>query len=81
MAYESPHRLLATLADLDRLFAKRPMAVANELTKLYEGTQRGTAAELLDHYREQRPRGEFTLVVAPPPSPSAQEKAEDAPSP
>jgi 16S rRNA (cytidine1402-2'-O)-methyltransferase len=77
VAYESPHRLVATLADLDHLFGECPMAVVNELTKLYEGTKRGTAAELLDHYREHRPRGEFTLVIAP----AAREEAEAYPEP
>ena len=66
VAYESPHRLLAALADLERLFGDRPIAAACELTKLYEETRRGAAAELLAHYRTHRPRGEFTLVIAPP---------------
>jgi 16S rRNA (cytidine1402-2'-O)-methyltransferase len=66
VAYEAPHRLLDTLADLDHLFGARQMAVACELTKMYEEVRRGTAIELLDHYRDQRPRGEFTLVIAPP---------------
>ena len=64
VAYESPHRLLDTLADLERLFGPRPMAACGELTKLYEETQRGTPAELLAHFREYRPRGEYTLVIA-----------------
>jgi len=64
VAYESPHRLLGTLAVLDDLFGERPMAAACELTKLYEEVQRGTAADLLAHFREQGPRGEFTLVIA-----------------
>ncbi len=64
VAYESPHRLLDTLADLDALFGDRPMAVACELTKLYEESRRGTAAALLAHFSEHRPRGEFTLVIA-----------------
>ncbi len=69
VAYESPHRLLDTLADLGCYFAGRPMAVACELTKLYEGVQRGTASELLAHFRDHPPRGEFTLVIAPPSDP------------
>lgn len=69
VAYESPHRLLDTLADLECYFAGRPMAVACELTKLYEGVQRGTASELLAHFRDHPPRGEFTLVIAPPSDP------------
>lgn len=66
IAYESPHRLLDTLSDLAHLFGDRPMAVACELTKLFEEVQRGTAAELLAHFRAQPPRGEFTLVIGPP---------------
>jgi len=64
VTYEAPHRLLDTLVDLDHLFGGRAMAAACELTKLYEETRRGTAAELLAHYRDHPPRGEFTLVVA-----------------
>ena len=64
VAYESPHRLLDTLAALDDIFGDRPMAAACELTKLYEETLRGTPAELLAHFADQKPRGEFTLVVA-----------------
>lgn len=64
VAYESPHRLLEALADLERFFGPRPMAACGELTKLYEGTQRGTPAALLDHFQERRPRGEYTLVIS-----------------
>jgi 16S rRNA (cytidine1402-2'-O)-methyltransferase len=66
VAYESPHRLLDTLTALDELFGDRPMAAACELTKLYEETLRGTPAELLSHFADQKPRGEFTLVIAGP---------------
>jgi 16S rRNA (cytidine1402-2'-O)-methyltransferase len=64
VAYESPHRLLATLADLVELFGDRQVAAASELTKLYEEVRRGTAAELREYYEAEAPRGEFTLVVA-----------------
>jgi 16S rRNA (cytidine1402-2'-O)-methyltransferase len=68
VAYEAPHRMLDTLSDLDRFFGDRLLAAACELTKLYEETRRGTAAELLAHYRTHRPRGEFTLVISGAPS-------------
>jgi 16S rRNA (cytidine1402-2'-O)-methyltransferase len=68
VAYESPHRLLTTLTDLDGLLGNRSVTVTSELTKLYEEVERGTAAELLAHYQERRPRGEFTLVIDPSPS-------------
>lgn len=64
VAYESPHRLVDTLADLARLFGPRPMAACGELTKMYEETRRGTPAALLAHFRQHKPRGEYTLVIA-----------------
>ncbi|MGC9333730.1 MAG: 16S rRNA (cytidine(1402)-2'-O)-methyltransferase [Anaerolineae bacterium] len=66
VAYESPHRLVDALSDLAQLFGQRPMAVACELTKMYEEVQRGSALQLLAHFQEQQPRGEYTLVIAPP---------------
>jgi 16S rRNA (cytidine1402-2'-O)-methyltransferase len=64
VAYEAPHRLLDTLADVAEVLGARPMAACCELTKLYEETRRGTAAELLAHFGRHKPRGEFTLVIA-----------------
>jgi 16S rRNA (cytidine1402-2'-O)-methyltransferase len=65
VAYEAPHRLLDTLADLEELIGERQIAANCELTKLYEEVQRGTATELHAHFSEHRPRGEFTLVIGP----------------
>ncbi|MFC2029417.1 16S rRNA (cytidine(1402)-2'-O)-methyltransferase [Chloroflexota bacterium] len=78
VAYESPHRLLSTLEDLAQLPGQRFVAVAYELTKLYEEVQRGTARELLEYFRDHLPRGEFTLVIAPPSNASLlQEEGEE----
>ncbi len=43
---------------------ERLVAVSRELTKKFEETVRGTIAELLAHFREHPPKGEFVLVVA-----------------
>ena len=59
--FEAPHRLRATLADLDTVFDDRPLAVCRELTKLHEEVFRGTAAQALEHF--DSPRGEVVLVV------------------
>jgi 16S rRNA (cytidine1402-2'-O)-methyltransferase len=62
--YESPHRLLDTLADVQAILGNRPVAVARELTKLYEEIWRGTAAEAHAYFgAQERVRGEITLVV------------------
>jgi 16S rRNA (cytidine1402-2'-O)-methyltransferase len=63
ICYETPHRLLAALADIEEILGDRPVAVARELTKLYEDVQRGTPAELIEHFRQSPPKGEITVVI------------------
>jgi 16S rRNA (cytidine1402-2'-O)-methyltransferase len=63
VAFESPRRLAATLAQLAERDPQRPLAVCRELTKLHEEVRRGTAAELAEHYAASAPRGEVVLVV------------------
>jgi 16S rRNA (cytidine1402-2'-O)-methyltransferase len=61
---ETPHRLLAALADLESTLGNRQLAVARELTKLYEEIFRGPTSAARAYFSGQAPRGEFTLVVA-----------------
>lgn len=61
VAYESPHRIKATLENIEDIFPDRQLVICRELTKLYEEIFRGTAAEALKHFDE--PRGEFVLVI------------------
>lgn len=62
--YESPHKLVKTLAQFCEYFGDdRPVSVSRELTKLYEETIRGTAKEVLEHYRAKPPKGEIVIVV------------------
>ncbi|HSO27775.1 MAG TPA: 16S rRNA (cytidine(1402)-2'-O)-methyltransferase [Anaerolineales bacterium] len=61
---ETPHRLLAALQDLQAVLGDRPMAAARELTKLHEEVVRGPISVVLAHFAAEKPRGEFTLVVA-----------------
>lgn len=63
--YESPHKLLKTLAQLCEYFGEdRQISVSRELTKLYEETQRGTAKAILHYYTNKPPKGEIVIVVA-----------------
>ncbi|WP_421802046.1 16S rRNA (cytidine(1402)-2'-O)-methyltransferase [Flagellimonas sp.] len=62
--YESPHKLLKTLTHFAEYFGEdRPVSVSRELTKLYEETIRGTVAEVLEHFNNKAPKGEFVIVV------------------
>ena len=62
VAYESPHRIKATLENINNTFADRQLVICRELTKFYEETFRGTAAEAIAHFNTQ-PKGEFVVVI------------------
>lgn len=64
--YESPHRLLDTLADMVAIWgAERYVVLARELTKTWESIHGLPVGELLDWVKvdENRSRGEMVLVV------------------
>lgn len=65
VVYESPHRLVKTLAAFEDVFgSERPAAVGRELTKKFEEVQRGTLADLRAHYEAQpKVRGEVVIIV------------------
>jgi len=62
--FESPYRIVKTLAACAELMPERPLCVARELTKKFEEFRRGRSAELLAHYQAHPAKGEITLVVA-----------------
>ena len=64
--YETANRLLKTLTVASEIFKNREIAVAREITKLYEECNNGTASELIEYYTKNTPKGEIVLMVAPP---------------
>ena len=64
MFYESPYRVVKTLTQLIEFMGPgRQGAVARELSKIYEEIVRGTLQELLNHFTENNPKGEFVIVI------------------
>jgi len=61
VALEAPHRLLASLTDVEEILGDREIAVCRELTKVHEEVFRGTVSQARAHFSQ--PRGEFTLVI------------------
>jgi 16S rRNA (cytidine1402-2'-O)-methyltransferase len=63
VAFESPHRIDASLADLEAIWGDRPIALARELTKTFEEVLRGTAGGVRAALTPERRRGEMVLVL------------------
>jgi len=61
--YESPYRLVKTLTDIKEVLGNRRVAVCRELTKKFEEVIRGKAGDVLEKFREHRPKGEVVVVV------------------
>lgn len=64
--FDTAPRLVKSLAAIAQVLPGREVAVARELTKLYEECRTGTPAELIAHYEAHPPRGEIVLLVGPP---------------
>ncbi len=63
--YESPYRVLKLLQQLAEVFGPERQACAcREISKVHEECVRGTLQELVAHFTETEPRGEFVVVVA-----------------
>lgn len=63
VAFDSPYRVLKSLALMAEVLPDRQLTVARELTKVHEQVLRGTAGEIIIGLGE-RARGEFTLVIS-----------------
>lgn len=76
--YESPYRVVKCLEQFAEYFGEeRPISVSRELTKKFEETVRGTVGEVLAHFREHEPKGEFVLVVAGKPTKKKRNETEE----
>ena len=62
--YESPYRVLKTLQQLaEHLGGGRRASACREISKVHEESVRGTLDELITHFKETEPRGEFVIIV------------------
>lgn len=63
VCFEAPHRIVDALEDVLAILSDRRMVAARELTKLHEEFVRERVSQVLAHFKEHRPRGEFTLLI------------------
>ena len=63
--YESPYRVLKTLQQFSEVFGPdRQVSCCREISKVHEESVRGTLLEVIAHFQEHEPRGEFVIVLA-----------------
>lgn len=63
--YESPYRVLKTLQQFALTFGgDRQVSVCREISKVHEESVRGTLDEVIAHFTEKEPKGEFVIVLA-----------------
>jgi 16S rRNA (cytidine1402-2'-O)-methyltransferase len=62
--YESPLRLVKTLADLIEFFGEtRQCSVSRELTKMFEENRRGSLKEVYEYFKQKTVKGEIVIIV------------------
>jgi len=61
--YESPYRIQAFLEDALAVLGNREAVVANDLTKKFESLYRGKLSDLIEIFKAEQPRGEYTVVI------------------
>lgn len=62
--FESPHRLLDTLHDLEQILGDRQIVIGRELTKMYEELRRGLVSQVRQLLPDRELKGEIALLVA-----------------
>ena len=61
--YEAPHKLNATLKDMQKVFGDRKIALVRELTKIHETVFNTTLSGAAEYYADNPPKGEFVLII------------------
>ena len=61
--YESPHRIVRVLGDIESILGNPPVVCARELTKKFEEIKEGPAGELREYFTKKKPRGEFVFLI------------------
>jgi 16S rRNA (cytidine1402-2'-O)-methyltransferase len=62
--YESTHRILKSLMEMESVIGDRPIMVGRELTKKFETIYRGTAGQVIEKMRAGSIKGEFVIIVS-----------------
>lgn len=63
--YVSPHNIEKVLNEIHCIFQERKIMIAREMTKKFQEIIHVSASELPFVFKNKKPKGEFTLLIAP----------------
>ena len=63
--YESPHRLLKLLEQIEKIDPNRVIFLAKELTKKYQKRYKNSAKNILEQFQNEAIKGEWVVVIEP----------------
>ncbi len=63
MFFESPHRVVRTLKDIEEFIGEREVVLIREITKIYEEIVRGTTKKLIEKLDNKTLKGEYVIIV------------------
>lgn len=62
--YESPYRVIKTLEQFCEAFGEdRYVSCCREISKIHEESVRGSIAEVIQHFKDVEPKGEFVIIL------------------
>ena len=61
--YESVHRIVKAIKDIEEVLGDPEIVVVRELTKKFEEMKKGLASELFQYFSERKPKGEFVVLL------------------
>ncbi len=61
--FESPHRLVESLKNIQEIFGDTEIVIARELTKIHEEIKREKVSEQISYFEKNSPKGEFVILV------------------
>jgi 16S rRNA (cytidine1402-2'-O)-methyltransferase len=61
--FESPHRLVKAMKDLEQVFPYIDVCLCHEMTKIHESVFEGPVSQVIEKLEDQPVRGEWVIVV------------------
>ena len=61
--YESPHRFIKLLEQIQEVFGETELTVAREVTKKFEELKKDNVSSIIQYYKSKPVKGEFAVII------------------